>query len=61
MIANSIPALDAGGQENFDTKLAYIGHAQFDLLAPLGYEREARPQGNGELCESRELPLEGIR
>src|SRR5580704_8444774 len=24
MIANSIPALDAGGQENFDTKLAYI-------------------------------------
>jgi hypothetical protein len=29
MIANSIPALDANGQENFGRKLAYIGHAQF--------------------------------
>ena len=44
MIANSIPALDAGGQENFDTKLAYIGHAQFDLLAPYGYV-ETNPTG----------------
>src|ERR1700722_2431763 len=44
MIANSIPALDTGGQENFDTKLAYIGHAQFDLLAPYGYV-EADPAG----------------
>ena len=44
MIANSIPALDAGGQENFDTKLAYIGHAQFDLLAPYGYV-ETDPAG----------------
>lgn len=37
MVANSIPALDAGTQENFNTKLAVIGHAQFDLLAPYGY------------------------
>jgi hypothetical protein len=44
MIANSIPGLDAGGQENFDTKLAYIGHAQFDLLAPYGYV-ETDPAG----------------
>ena len=44
MIANSIPALDTGGQENFDTKLAYIGHAQFDLLAPYGYV-ETDPAG----------------
>lgn len=44
MVANSIPALDAGGQENFDTKLAYIGHAQFDLLAPYGYV-ETDPAG----------------
>src|SRR5580693_9249307 len=44
MIANSIPALDAGGQENFDTKLAYSGHAQFDLLAPYGYV-ETNPTG----------------
>jgi hypothetical protein len=44
MIANSIPALDASGQDNFDTKLAYIGHAQFDLLAPYGYV-ETDPAG----------------
>jgi hypothetical protein len=44
MVANSVPALDAGGQENFSTKLAYIGHAQFDLLAPYGYV-ESDPAG----------------
>ncbi len=44
MVANSIPALDAGGQENFNTKLAVIGHAQFDLLAPYGYV-ETDPAG----------------
>lgn len=37
VIANSVPALDVGNQENFNTKLAYIGHFQIDLLAPYGY------------------------
>ncbi len=37
VIANSVPALDASGQENFNTKLAYIGHVQVDILAPYGY------------------------
>ena len=44
MIANSIPALDASGQENFSTKLAYIGHLQYDILAPYGYV-ETDPSG----------------
>jgi hypothetical protein len=44
MIANSIPALDASGQENFSSKLAYIGHLQYDLLAPYGYV-ESDPKG----------------
>ena len=37
MVANSIPALDAPGQENFNSKVAYIGHLQYDILAPYGY------------------------
>lgn len=36
MIANSIPALDVGSQDNFNSKLAYIGHFAVDLLAPYG-------------------------
>ena len=44
MIANSVLALDASGQENFDTRLAYIGHVQFNLLAPYGYV-ETDPAG----------------
>lgn len=50
MIANSIPALDAGGAENFNTKLAYIGHAAFDLLAPYGYV-ETDPKGAADKPE----------
>ncbi len=46
MIANSIPALDAPGQENFSNRLAYIGHFQVDLLAPFGYvETDPSPGG----------------
>jgi phosphate-selective porin OprO/OprP len=37
MVANSIPALDASGHENFNTKVSYIGHFQYDILAPYGY------------------------
>jgi len=44
MVSNSIRALDAGGQENFNSKLAYIGHAQIDVLAPYGYV-ETDPSG----------------
>ncbi len=44
VVANSVPALDAGGQENFNTKLAYIGHLQYDILAPFGYV-ETDPTG----------------
>ncbi|NYF80794.1 porin [Granulicella arctica] len=47
MVANSIPALDAGGQENFNSKLAYIGHAQVDILAPYGYV-ETDPSGSSK-------------
>ena len=36
MIANSIPALDVGSQDNFNSKLAYIGHFGVDILAPFG-------------------------
>ena len=43
-VANSIPALDAGGQENFNTKLAYILHLEFNVLAPYGYQ-ETDPSG----------------
>lgn len=44
MIDNSIPALDAGGQENFNKKVAFIGHVHYDVLAPYGYQ-ESDPDG----------------
>lgn len=44
MAANSIPALDGGNQENFNSKLAYVGHYQLDVLAPYGYI-ESDPAG----------------
>jgi hypothetical protein len=44
MIDNSVPALDAGGQENFNKKLAFIGHVHYDVLAPYGYQ-ESDPNG----------------
>ncbi|MFP5227463.1 MAG: hypothetical protein ACLGXA_07510, partial [Acidobacteriota bacterium] len=50
MVANSIPALDAGGAENFNTKLAFIGHAEFNLLAPYGYV-ETDPKGSADKPE----------
>ncbi len=37
VIANSIPALDAPGQENFSSRAAYIGNLHYDILAPYGY------------------------
>lgn len=44
LIANSVPALDTSGQENFSSKLAYMGHVQYDILAPYGYV-ETDPTG----------------
>jgi hypothetical protein len=55
MVSNSIRALDAGGQENFNSKLAYIGHAQLDVLAPYGYV-ETDPSGK---APKQELSLWG--
>jgi hypothetical protein len=36
-VYNSIPALDVGGQQSINGKLAYVGHLQYDILAPYGY------------------------
>lgn len=44
MITDSVPGLDAGTQENFNNKLGFIGHVQYDILAPYGYE-ESAPEG----------------
>ncbi len=38
MVTNSVPGLDAGAQENFNNKLGFIGHVQYDILAPYGYQ-----------------------
>ncbi len=54
MVANSVRALDAGGQSNFDNKLAYIGHVEFNILAPYGYvETDPDPEG----AQTAELSL----
>jgi hypothetical protein len=46
VVGNSIPALDAPGQENFASRVSYVGHVQFDLLAPYGYvETDPSPRG----------------
>jgi hypothetical protein len=36
-VANSIRALDAGGQENFGREMATVGRLEFDVLDPYGY------------------------
>lgn len=46
MAGNSVRALDAGGQSNFNSQVSYIGHLQFDLLAPYGYV-ETDPSRDG--------------
>lgn len=46
VIANSIPALDAPGQENFSSRVAYIGNLHYDILAPYGYV-ETDPNRSG--------------
>jgi hypothetical protein len=39
---SSIPALDAGGQESINGKLAYVGNLHYDLLEPYGWV-ESKP------------------
>lgn len=46
VIANSIPALDAPGQENFSSRAAFIGNLHYDILAPYGYV-ETDPSRSG--------------
>lgn len=45
-IANSVPAIDAAGQENLHAQLAYIGNLHYDILAPYGWV-ESDPNPNG--------------
>jgi len=45
-VMNSVPALDAGGQENVGSKMAYLGHLHYDILQPYGYV-ESDPNPNG--------------
>ncbi len=58
MVANAIPALDAPGQENFNNRLAYIGHVQFDLLKPFGYV-ETDPSKAGAVKPELSLWMSG--
>ena len=37
MVGNSVRGLDAGGESNFGSRVSYIGHVQYDLLATYGY------------------------
>jgi hypothetical protein len=48
VVGNSIPALDAPGQENFSSRVSYIGHAQFDTLSPYGFV-ESDPSQRGAM------------
>jgi len=45
-VMNSVPALDAGGQESIGSKMAYLGHLHYDLLEPYGWiESDPSPTG----------------
>lgn len=45
-VANSVPAIDAAGQENLHGQLAYIGNLHYDVLAPYGWiESDPNPGG----------------
>jgi hypothetical protein len=46
-LTNGVPALDSGGNENFGSNMAYIGHLQYDILAPafFGYS-ETHPESS---------------
>lgn len=37
MVGNSVRALDAAGQENFNSRVAVIGNLHYDILAPYGW------------------------
>jgi phosphate-selective porin OprO and OprP len=45
-VMNSVPALDAGGQQTIGSKMAYLGHLHYDILQPYGYvETDPNPDG----------------
>jgi hypothetical protein len=44
-VFNSIPALDAGGQESINGKLAYVGNVYYNILEPYGWV-ESDPSEN---------------
>jgi len=58
-VMNSVPALDAGGQESIGTKLAYLGHLHYDLLEPYGWV-ETDPSPNGATKPQLTLWLSGM-
>ena len=46
MVSNGIPALDATGQQNLGSRVAWLGHVQVDLLQPYGgVETDPDPAG----------------
>jgi hypothetical protein len=48
-IMNSVPALDAAGQQTVGSKMAYLGHLHYDLLQPYGYvESDPNPDGSSK-------------
>lgn len=57
-LTNGIPALDSGGNENAGSNFAYIGHLQYDILAPafFGYS-ETHP--NDSFAEEPGLSVWG--
>lgn len=51
VVANSIPALDAPGQENFNSRAAFIGNLHYDVLAPYGYVETDPSRGGAKKPE----------
>jgi hypothetical protein len=50
MIGNSVPALDVSGQQNFNSKVSYLGHFRYNILAPYGdIESDTSPEGADKL------------
>jgi hypothetical protein len=58
-VMNSVPALDAGGQQNIGSKMAYLGHLHYDLLQPYGYVK-SDPNPNGSWKPELTLWLSGM-
>ena len=49
-VANSIRALDSGGQQNFGEEIAVLGRLEWDILDPYGYlETSPKPANSPQL------------